>query len=92
MITEDQLNINSTETKLLFDIRSEMKKTNELLSTLIDSLCPMRKDIEDKASVEIVAETEIPIIKKPRKPRGTPAKRRTSKTDKPKRGNNKCLD
>jgi len=48
MLHESQLNINSTETKLLYDIRSESQKTNELLSQLLKALRPMRKDTAPK--------------------------------------------
>lgn len=48
MIQEDQLNVNTTESKLLYDIRSEMRKNNELLTQLLEVLRPMRKDTGPK--------------------------------------------
>jgi len=54
MITEDQLSINSTESKLLYDIRSEMQKTNELLSQQLKALCAIAKHTEPKEEVKPV--------------------------------------
>lgn len=44
MLTEDQLQITTADRQLLFDIRSESRKTNELLSQLLEVLRPIAKD------------------------------------------------
>lgn len=65
MIQESQLNINSTETKLLYDIRQEQIKTNELLTSIFNTLCPIRKDTEIKN--QIITAEKLFSIEKPNK-------------------------
>jgi len=76
MIHEDQLNINSTDSKLLFDIRSEIRTTNELLTKQLEVLCAIAKHTERKEEVKPKSDKQL-------KPRSTTAK---SRQEKPKRG------
>ena len=66
MISEQQLNINSTDAKLLYDIRSEIRKTNEILTQLLNEyLHPIAKGTGRDLEVEEIKPTQI----KPTKPK-----------------------
>ena len=67
---EEQIQLNTADRQLLFDIRSEMRKQNELLAQLLEALCPIAKD----------------IVPKEAKPRVSKPKITKPKTDKPKGG------
>jgi len=41
---ESQLDLSTTERQLLYDIRTEQRKTNELLTQLLDVLRPIARD------------------------------------------------
>lgn len=43
MLSEGQLNVNSTERQLLFDIRAELGKSNELLQAILENTKPVDK-------------------------------------------------
>jgi len=87
---EDQIDLSTTERQLLFDIRSGSRKTNELLSALLEkqdvlsdlfpklfeALCQIANGIEQKKEV-----------KKPKLPKVAKTKTAATK-DKPKRGKN----
>ncbi|MDP4158232.1 MAG: hypothetical protein Q8911_00510 [Bacillota bacterium] len=49
---EEQIQLNTADRQLLFDIRSESRKTNELLTQILEVLRPMRKDTELKKEVK----------------------------------------
>jgi len=42
---ESQLDISTTERQLLYDIRTESRKTNELLTQLLEVLHPIARDV-----------------------------------------------
>lgn len=73
---ESQIDTSTAERQLLYDIRSESRKTNELLSQLLEVLRPIARDTVPKEEVKLV------------KPRATKPKSSISRTDKPKRGKN----
>lgn len=43
---ESQIDTSTTERQLLYDIRTELRKNNELLAQLLTALCPIARDIE----------------------------------------------
>lgn len=45
---EEQMQLNTTDRQLLFDIRSEMRKTNDQLAQLLGALRPIAKDTVNK--------------------------------------------
>ena len=50
---ESQLDLSTTERQLLYDIRTEQRKTNELLTQLLEVLRPIAKDtVQTKESKE----------------------------------------
>lgn len=71
---ESQLDLSTTERQLLYDMRAEIRKTNELLGQLIQSLNPVAMDIVDEPKPLVSIKTNpikerkpTPRAKKPRK-------------------------
>jgi hypothetical protein len=70
---EEQMQFNTTDRQLLYDIRTELRKTNELLSKQTEALCAIAKHIEPKEEVKL---TKVKQVKA----------KDIFKVDKPKRG------
>ena len=49
---ESQLDLSTTERQLLYDIRTESRKTNELLTQLLEVLSPIAKDLGPKKELK----------------------------------------
>lgn len=60
MITEEQLNINSTETKLLYDVRSELREIKNVLCSIAKGAGPKK---EVKSKVVVKPKTTKSVIK-----------------------------
>ncbi len=61
---EEQLDLSTTERQLLFDIRSEMRINNELLTQLLKVLHPIARDtVQAEESKEGLPHGTLPISK-----------------------------
>jgi len=49
---ESQIDTSTTERQLLYDIRTESRKTNELLAQLLEVLSPIAKDLGSKKELK----------------------------------------
>jgi len=61
-LQESQIDTSTTERQLLYDIRAESRKTNELLTQLLEVLRPLAKDtVQAEESKEDIIDGTLPI-------------------------------
>ena len=62
MISEQQLNINTTEAKLLYDIRQELREIKEALCSIAKNTEP-KEEVEPKKAKVIIPKPKVALVK-----------------------------